>query len=1173
MRFETLILERFGMFEDATLEFGCGGLHVVYGANEAGKSTALAAMSDLLFGIDERTPFNYRFEYGKLRVGAKLVNSNNARLEFKRRKARAGTLVSLSQPETTLPDAVLAPFLGGVDRPQFHFMFGLDQERLRSGGKQMLDPQGNFAHALFAAGTGLESVNSVLSELDEEIKSLGSLLDRRSKGEIWSAIDRFTGAIASKKADMIMPDHYLAAESARDDAMANRLKVDEQLKILRTRRNFLERGRRVASILVALRTLRNKLAEYDGVPDLPENFAETWKNADDDARSASEADDRNLAELEKLMEKLKAMPAGSPIISFEETINTLNERLGKYLGDQDDIPKLARRLVEANDQIHTILRALGLDVDPAQIDNVIPSRITSAKVRDLIKRGAVIRSELDAARAGYEDAKVALSDTETALENLPPVVDASEANELLAQASKLGDIAQSLADAKVDADAANLALSEATGRLGFWSGTADELAAASVPDATTIERSEERRTAARQSISAIDKKIEETTRDIVTVEADLAGLTAAGEVPSPKAIRDARDERDSQWRALRSGLVKSIEVVHEPLADVAGADVVGAYETVVRHADELVDRREAEAARIARLTTLTANQKKLSETLVGLNSQRKAAAEEMQLLESEWRGLWKDARIAVRPPVDMAKWLNRKDEVLRLLAEARKATGKLREAHTAEGRARTFLEKAGQILGLEVTPRELSELDRRARLALSSIQATATERATVMMNVKTAQEGIRKATSAFEDAATNETKWQAAWKSTVIEIRLTDSAGVPEAEAALGAWGEITGPLTKRNEDQRRYAGLKEDLDRFRSEVAALVSALGENSSAGAPIEKNVRDLKTRLDAAKSALQERVNVQNRIDELQKALHDSRQRHLDANFVIDGIRETYLLAPETDAYDLARRSSHSRGLRDQIDERINELAKAGDALDEATLQAEVDSVPPDQANAELAVMQEEEGHLVAKVQLLAKAETEAEHSLVTLGAKKGAAVADMEAHNAALVAGGHIERWLCLEVARRLLERSVQRYQDENQNPMITRASELFARVASTAANPIERISIDYRNAARPVPIGRRQDGSECGLEGLSEATRDQLFLSLRVAAIEKFCREDEPLPFIADDLFMTSDEQRVLPLLHILAELGQTTQVIAFTHHQHVVDIAKNMPVAGIHIHAMPKAA
>jgi len=1171
MRFESLILERFGMFEDATLDFGDGGgLHVIYGANEAGKSTALAAMSDLLFGIDERTPFNFRFEYGQLRIGAKIANSNGERLEFKRRKARAGTLVSLSQPETTLPDAALVPFLGGVDRDQFHFMFGLDQERLRSGGKQMLNPHGNFAHALFAAGTGLESVNAVLLELDEELKRLGSLVDRRSKGEIWSAIDRFTGAISTKKADMIVPDHYHAAETARDDATANRLAVDEQLKSLRARRNFLERGRRVAPTLAALWTLRSEIVQYDAIPDLPEDFAEAWKKADDDARSAAEAVTRNVAEMKKLTEKLEAAPAVGPIVGFEETITALCERLGKYLGDEDDVPKLARRIIESNDQIQTVLRALGLDDDPAHVEDVLPSKITFAKVRALIKDGAVIRSESDTAGTDHEDANAALADAEAALKDLPPDVDASEPSELLAQAAKLGDVANALAAVKNDADAATLALSEALGRLGLWSGTADELAALPVPDATAVNRSEECRVAAQQDIGALNKKIEETKREALQVDADLAGLAAAGEVPSPKAIRDARDEREGRWRWIRSRFVQPVEASGEPPADIANPDLVGTYETSVRHADELVDRREAEAQRVAQLTTFTASQKKIAKTLVDLDAQRNAAEEEMQRLDSEWCELWKDTGVIVKSPVEMAKWLSRKDEVLRLLGEARRAAGKLREAHATAECARTLLEKAAQMLGLGQPIQELGDLDRQLRQALAKLQAAATERSAAVTKIKTASERNQKTKNALERAATAEAKWQAAWRSAVVEIHLAPTAEAAEAEAALGAWEAITAPLTKRKEDQRRYKGLNEDLDHFRVDVAALVAELGESSLVGAPIERIVRDLKIWLDAAKGAFQERANLKNRTDDLRTALDEAREQHRSANFVIDGMRRTYGFSPDADAYDLARRSSQRRSLRVQIEERAKELTKAGDALDEATLQAEVDSVPPDQANAELAAIQEDEGLLIAKIQFLAKAETEADHGLAALGGKKGGAVADQEARNAALAAGGHIERWLRLEVARRLLERSVRRYQDENQNPMITRASELFARIASTAANPIERISIDYRNAAKPVPIGRRHDGSECGLDGLSEATRDQLFLSLRVAAIERFCGDNEPLPFIADDLFMTSDEQRVLPLLQILAELGRTTQVIAFTHHLHVVDIAKNLPTAGVRIHAMP---
>src|SRR3546814_8984855 len=71
MRFATLSLERYGRFEDCELSFRQGepDLHAVYGANEAGKSTSLAAVFDLLFGFPARSPYNFVYDYALLRVG------------------------------------------------------------------------------------------------------------------------------------------------------------------------------------------------------------------------------------------------------------------------------------------------------------------------------------------------------------------------------------------------------------------------------------------------------------------------------------------------------------------------------------------------------------------------------------------------------------------------------------------------------------------------------------------------------------------------------------------------------------------------------------------------------------------------------------------------------------------------------------------------------------------------------------------------------------------------------------------------------------------------------------------------------------------------------------------------------------------------------------------------
>jgi len=166
MRLRRLGILRYGAFADRTFDFGDGSndLHLIVGANEAGKSTSLAAIGDLLWGMGERPPFAFRYPYGELRLGGIIEHDGNT-LEFIRRKARTASL--LTPQEQPLPDATLAPFLGALDRDGFDRMFGLNHDRLRSGGQNMLSGKEDVARVLFEAGTGLSGVSEMLCSLDE----------------------------------------------------------------------------------------------------------------------------------------------------------------------------------------------------------------------------------------------------------------------------------------------------------------------------------------------------------------------------------------------------------------------------------------------------------------------------------------------------------------------------------------------------------------------------------------------------------------------------------------------------------------------------------------------------------------------------------------------------------------------------------------------------------------------------------------------------------------------------------------------------------------------------------------------------------------------------------------------------------------------------------------------
>ena len=164
MRLERLHLERWGAFTDTWLDLRGDGvrLHVLHGPNEAGKSTIRAAVTDLLFGIETKSPFDFRHGYRDMRIGAEIVSSDGRKLAFRRRKGNANTLLTAGATETPLPDGAIAPFLGGTSRSTFVTMFALDQARLREGGNHMIGPNGDLARSLLEAGTGMADVGAAL---------------------------------------------------------------------------------------------------------------------------------------------------------------------------------------------------------------------------------------------------------------------------------------------------------------------------------------------------------------------------------------------------------------------------------------------------------------------------------------------------------------------------------------------------------------------------------------------------------------------------------------------------------------------------------------------------------------------------------------------------------------------------------------------------------------------------------------------------------------------------------------------------------------------------------------------------------------------------------------------------------------------------------------------------
>lgn len=168
--------------------------------------------------------------------------------------------------------------------------------------------------------------------------------------------------------------------------------------------------------------------------------------------------------------------------------------------------------------------------------------------------------------------------------------------------------------------------------------------------------------------------------------------------------------------------------------------------------------------------------------------------------------------------------------------------------------------------------------------------------------------------------------------------------------------------------------------------------------------------------------------------------------------------------------------------------------------------------------------------------------------------EGAADAAAEAQEHLAAIRSHVRKYLRLRLASIVIRREIERYREQHQGPLVARASALVPRLTR---GQYTGVRVGFDAADEPVLRCVNQAGHEVGVEDLSDGTRDQLYLALRVATLEHHAETNPLMPVVLDDVLVHFDDERTSAALSVLGELATHTQVLLFTHHQRVVELAR----------------
>ena len=274
MKILELALYAFGPFSDVTLDLSAGqeGLHLIYGPNEAGKSSALRALRQALFGIPTQSPDDFIHPYAKLRIGLTLRAADGHTLQFIRRKGNRNTLLGVDGT-TPLADATVERFLGGLTETEFKSRFALDHDELIQGGKSILEGGGELGAVLFQAGGGLKNLIQVQRELDRELDDL--FKRGASRPRINAGLAELKEANDAKLKNSLRSTEWIEHDRAQREAAERLKQVDLRLGERHAAKRRLDRLQAALPLVTRQQTLEEEIAQLGDVVLLSDMFQKT----------------------------------------------------------------------------------------------------------------------------------------------------------------------------------------------------------------------------------------------------------------------------------------------------------------------------------------------------------------------------------------------------------------------------------------------------------------------------------------------------------------------------------------------------------------------------------------------------------------------------------------------------------------------------------------------------------------------------------------------------------------------------------------------------------------------------------------------------------------------------------------------------------------------------------
>ena len=392
-----------------------------------------------------------------------------------------------------------------------------------------------------------------------------------------------------------------------------------------------------------------------------------------------------------------------------------------------------------------------------------------------------------------------------------------------------------------------------------------------------------------------------------------------------------------------------------------------------------------------------------------------------------------------------------------------------------------------------------------------------------------------------------------AWRDSLRALDLPDGITptqfrqLSHADGKLGRLRESHAKLSEQLE------GRRQEIDGLRQRTQLVAERVGLQFDADS-LEAQIEELAEGLQVARQRRQDRDSLHRNWRQLgreQEKIARNAKRMTEKKRVLV---EKYGVIDTQDLKSIVKRQKQSASLQTQRDELLREIA---DQLGPCCKQEElVDQLVSGGFESQLSKLESEHQHVSSRVAKLLERRGELNIQLKNLSKDRQHSIARLEEGEVERQIKQQIQSWATLAGISRALDSVRTSYESDRQPETLAEASGYLKRLTS---GRYRRIWTPFGESSLCVDDENKKTFH---IESLSRGTREQVFLSLRLALAAAYSRRGAALPIILDDVFVNFDAKRAHAAAETVCEFAAAGhQVLVFTCHDHIHDVFLSLDV------------